>query len=761
METKRILYAGIALLFMLQSLAIISPAFAGTTGIISGTVTDAATGEKLAGVNIEVQGTNLTTVTDENGYFVITNVPPGDYKVTANLIGYAEAMRQKVSVLMDVTTSADFALEQAVEEDDVTIVEDTAPLVIKPDVVPTMYIVSAEQEREIRGQPNMLYQTPALVQTQPGVVADEGGYPHIRGGRENQVGYMLDGIPITQPLTNGFGTNIVTVGLDKMEMYTGGYRPEYGNAISGVFNQIVKTGRTSPGLSIETLGGSQEFRGIYPELGGTIGKDTDYYVGAYLWHSQVKGQEYDEVDCADVIGKFNYLMGDKNKLTLLVAQGSAKFQFPYLHTETYGPDGIQTTGVERDHTHQSYALSALTLSHTFSPSAFVTIRPYYFLSRNKVDALSEDIGYWWDSQSASYGLQVDYTNQISDKHLLKAGVLRIATENRYWAKVPAYGTYEYTANTDTVQTGVYLQDQMRLGERWRADVGIRYDRMYYDKKVNDDTAEDQYSPRFGLAYNIDPKTNIRFSYGRMIQFVYTQAVERNYTDPMWDFYYGNADLKPERCTQYDLGWERQLTNDYTLQITPFYRKYKDLLQTTFLDPENPETSPIIFDNLGEGTSRGVEILLTKHPSKNVSGWLSYTYSIAKAHASNDRDFWTAGSTNYVDWDQRHTLCLVLNHTNKKWRYTLVGRYGSGLPYGENNSKRAPANTVFDLNIAREVHGGLLPEGELRLGISNLFNVGTALDYAPEYDPETLEEIGWKPTARVPSRFIGLSYVRRY
>jgi outer membrane receptor protein involved in Fe transport len=761
MEKRRTLQRIFALVLTLQLAGIISPAQAGTTGIISGTVIDAATGEKLSGVNIEIYGTNLKTTTDENGYFVITNVPPGDYKVTANLIGYSEAVRQKVSVLMDVTTTADFALEQSVEENEVTIVEEAAPLVIKPDVVPTMYIVTAQQEQEIRGQPNTLYQTPGLVVTQPGVVADEGGYPHIRGGRENQVGYMLDGIPITEPLTNGFGTNIVTVGLDKMEMYTGGYRPEYGNAISGIFNQVVKTGRTSPGLSIETLGGSQAFKGIYPQLGGVFGKDADYYVGAYFWHSELKGQEYNEVDCADLIGKFNYPLSSKSKLTLLLAQGSAKYQFPYTHTETYGPEGLQPVDEERDHTHQSYLLSALTFSHNFSSSSFITIRPYYFLSRNKVDALSEDIGYWWDSQSASYGLQIDYTNQVSEKHLLKVGLLRIASENRYWAKVPSYGTYEYTANTDTIQTGVYIQDQMRLGERWRADVGIRYDRMHYDKKVNDDTSEDQYSPRFGLAYSIDPKTNLRFSYGRMIQFVYAQAVERNYTDPMWNFYYGNADLKPERCTQYDLGWERQVSSDYTLQITPFYRKYKDLLQTTFLDPTNPETSPIIFDNLGEGTSKGIEILLTRHPNKNLSGWLSYTYSIAKAHASNDREFWTAGTTSYVDWDQRHTIALVLNHTNRKWRYTLVGRYGSGLPYGENNSMRAPANTVFDLNIARDVSGGLLSQGELRISISNLFNVGTVLDYAPEYDPETQEQIGWKPSSKISPRFISVSYVKRY
>ena len=63
------LFACIALI-ILGAAAVV---YSGTTGIISGTVTDSATGEKLAGVNVIVEGTNLTTVTDQNGYYVITN----------------------------------------------------------------------------------------------------------------------------------------------------------------------------------------------------------------------------------------------------------------------------------------------------------------------------------------------------------------------------------------------------------------------------------------------------------------------------------------------------------------------------------------------------------------------------------------------------------------------------------------------------------------------------------------------------------------
>jgi len=753
-------------LALLMTAGIITPVRGGTTGIISGTITDSETGQKLAGVNVIVEGTDLTTVTDENGYYVITNVPPGDYAVTASLIGYSDVRMEKVSVLMDVVASVGFEMATAVAEEEEVIVTEAKPM-IQRDVVPTMYVMDHTQEPMVRNQPNLLYQTPGIVATQPGVVADEGGYPHIRGGRANQVGYLLDGILITEPVTNGFGTNIVTVGMDKMEIFTGGYRPEYGNAISGVFNQLVKTGRTAPGASLEFLGGSESLRGNYSQLGGVTEKGLDYYVGAFLWHSGLEGLQFNEVDCSDTIGKFNYPAGRKDKLTLLVGNGSAKYQFPSVHTQTYGPDGLQAISPERDHNHQSHVFTALTWNHTISPSSFFTLRPYYFRSRNKVDAISDDIGFWWETESGTTGLQFDYTNQISAQHLLKAGAVRMAGDNKYWVTVPIYATlygadYEYTADTDTVQTGLYVQDQMRLSPRWGAEAGLRYDRMHYDKVANPDTSESQLSPRLGLSYAVDPRTNLRCSYGKMIQFVYTQAVERNYTDPMWSFYYPNADLKPETCTQYDLGWERQVSDDYSLQVTPFYRKFKDLLQTTYLDPSNPETSLVIFDNLGGGTSKGIELLVKKRASNNWSGWLSYTYSSAKAESSSDREFITPGVSHYVDWDQRHTAVVVLNYMKNGWTHSLMAEYGSGLPYNLDdgdpdtpaetpNSRRVASHVVVNLNVAREVKGGWLPQGEMRLSIANLFNTGAALDRGPD----------GQPTARMPGRFVSLGYTRHF
>jgi len=296
---------------------------------------------------------------------------------------------------------------------------------------------------------------------------------------------------------------------------------------------------------------------------------------------------------------------------------------------------------------------------------------------------------------------------------------------------------------------------MRLSPKWGAEIGLRYDRMKYDKEVNDDTAESQMSPRLGLSYALDNRTNLRFSYGKMIQFVYTQAVERNYTESFWSDFYGlaNADLRPERTTQYDVGWERQVNDDYSMQVTPFYRKFTDMLQVT--TPINPGAPPYVYENLGVGTSSGVELLFKKRASNNWSGWLAYTYQSARAEASNDRQEVVPGVHQYVDWDQRHTAVLVLNYTRNDWNYSLMGQYGSGLPYnlaGEDpNSRRNPASTSVNFSVCREVKGGWLPQGQMTLSVANVLNSHAVLD-RDEAD---------EPTARIAPRFVSMSYTRRF
>lgn len=788
MNTKRSVQLALSIIFALPILlCCVIPAQAGTTGVVSGAVTDSATGQKLVGVNVIIEDTNLTTITDKNGEYIITNVAPGTYKVTASLVGYADAVSEKVSVVMDVTAKLDFSMVQSVaEEETSTVVKAVRPVSVQAAPTPTMYIVDSNTEQMVKSQPSMLYQAPGIISTQPGVVEEPGGTPHIRGGRQDEIGWTIDGIPVFDPISNGFGTNLVTIGMNKMEIYTGGYRPEYGNAISGVLNEVIKTGKTAPGFTLQMLGGGQGFDGLYPEIGGTLAKGGDYYVGSYLWQSDLKDSQANRVISEDTVGKFNIPLNKNDGLTFLAVQGSEKYLMPSSHTQTYANGSLETVPSTTDQEHQGYLLSALTYSHNIGSKSFFTVKPYYFRTSMKMDTLGVNDGYgqFTDSKSETLGFQSDYTNHTSSKHLLKAGFIQMNSKNRYSAIVPYLkdyynpvtdpetgdflynlGDYAYTANADSAQTGVYVQDQFAATRALSIDMGLRYDRILYKKVAHDNTSDSQVSPRLGLSYTATAKDKFKTSWGRMIQFPYTQIVERQYTDPNWGNVRGfdNSNISSEKSTQMDIGWERSLGEDYSLQLTPFYRKYDNLIQTKLVNAADPY-GPSIFENLGEGTSRGLELLLSKKMSRDWSGWLSYTYMKAKAQSSSDRESVTPGSEYYVNWDQRHTISLVLSYVRNSWTYALKGEYGSGFPYGANNSLRIPSHTVFDLNISKAIKGGLLPEGQMNLTIANIFNVHNVLsgqmvtDYDAEYAP-----IGehFEPTAFVLPRFISLSYARHY
>lgn len=60
----------------------------GTTGKITGKITDSKTGEGLIGVNVLIAGTTLGASSDIDGYYVILNIPPGKYNLLFSSLGY-------------------------------------------------------------------------------------------------------------------------------------------------------------------------------------------------------------------------------------------------------------------------------------------------------------------------------------------------------------------------------------------------------------------------------------------------------------------------------------------------------------------------------------------------------------------------------------------------------------------------------------------------------------------------------------------------
>ena len=206
--------------------------YAGTTGKIAGTVTDARTGEKLLAANVVVEGLATGASTSTDGDYVILNIPPGTYRVKASMVGYTAVTQVNVRVEIDQTTVLDFKISQeAVEAEEVLVVARRP--VVQRDVA------ASRANIEIADVVKLPVSTVvAAVGLQAGV---QGGLT-IRGGAATETAFMVDGTVYRDERTNNPYTGVSLLSVEAVQVQTGGFSAEYGNIRSGVVNVVTKEG---------------------------------------------------------------------------------------------------------------------------------------------------------------------------------------------------------------------------------------------------------------------------------------------------------------------------------------------------------------------------------------------------------------------------------------------------------------------------------------------------------------------------------------
>lgn len=216
---------------LLLFLFIGATAWAQTTGKITGRVTDAIKGEPLYGANVILEGTSLGAVSDFNGDFYIINVSPGKYTMLVRMVGY-ESARVEAQVSTNRTFDVPIRLRETVIQGQEVVVT-ASKISIKKDQTSSIKNVSSDQISIMPVQ-----EVSQVIELQAGVV---GG--HFRGGRSNEVSYLIDGMQVDETLY-GEGR---TIELEKevvqdLEVITGTFNAEYGKAMSGIVNMVTKDG---------------------------------------------------------------------------------------------------------------------------------------------------------------------------------------------------------------------------------------------------------------------------------------------------------------------------------------------------------------------------------------------------------------------------------------------------------------------------------------------------------------------------------------
>ncbi len=556
--------------------AMLAPAIshAATTGTVTGVVTAArpgannqpavdaqgnlAPGAPQRGANVRLVpiggGAARSTVTGPDGRYTFTGVQPGSYNVVVSLVTFEDATN-RVEVSQDLISTTNFVLTQRAVEVEAEIEIET----VRPNQTTTTTEISARTEQLTKANAYNLYQFPGLIFGTPGVTPDPEGYTHIRGGDVDQVGFQVDGIDITDPQTNTFGTNLVTVGLKNANVYTGGANASYGGKTAGFINQVTQNGRDLRGGVFEYTGGpsyDNNYQGTNIQYGNIFGK-VDFY-GAFIgfrndFPENTSVQSLN--DSADGLFKVNYYADPNNTLTGYYSGGFEQYDYFQPRDEypdvkdapvKFEPDNYLATRTgeyQQDHNTQGNRITYLQWRRNFSPTSFATFRNYRFYTF--VNFHLENTGTQFQRRtSTQLGNQLDYENQISPQYRLQLGLHHIRNSSGNFELLSGFGPATGVEWTDTqpasvdgdpafaqsgyahrisrakpTQTATYINNQFRLFDnRLTVDAGLRYARQRMDRVKFEDFTNSYTDPRLGITINPTRNTVYRGSLYRNTQF---------------------------------------------------------------------------------------------------------------------------------------------------------------------------------------------------------------------------------------------------
>ena len=216
-------------------------------GKVSGVVVDSATREPLPAASVRIEGTVLGAMANDMGEYFILNVPPGNYTVVVNVIGYVPVRVINTLVNADLTTTLNFELESTILESAEAVEVVATRDLVEKSLTSTRTIVAAE---EIQSLP--------VVNIDEVVLTTAGSFAgRLRGGRRQDQQTTVDGSTVSAQHNNqGQSFEINPYMIQELEVKTGTFNAEYVNALAGITSVVTREGGSNYNGNLEyrTLG---------------------------------------------------------------------------------------------------------------------------------------------------------------------------------------------------------------------------------------------------------------------------------------------------------------------------------------------------------------------------------------------------------------------------------------------------------------------------------------------------------------------------
>ncbi len=274
-------------------------ALAGVTGNITGTVKDTS-GAPVAGVEVAAvapSGTHSAT-TDAGGHFIMLSLAPDTYTINLTKSGYQPVAFPGVTVFADQTQTVAYTLSRALKTI-ARVTSQSGTSLVKSGVGGDLYSVNSAQAAAaaaLGGGGNLNNAYGAMLSV-PGVQTSQGGIgwdfngAYVRGQNYYYTSFEYDGIPINRSFDNYNASTESNLGLQELQVYTGGGPASItSSGTSGFINQVIKTG-TFPGYGSANLGIATPtfYHQAQVEIGGSTPDRTfSYYVGLSGYNQDIR-----------------------------------------------------------------------------------------------------------------------------------------------------------------------------------------------------------------------------------------------------------------------------------------------------------------------------------------------------------------------------------------------------------------------------------------------------------------------------------------
>ena len=676
---------------------------------LSGTVTDAGSGEALFGATVYLPASGTGTMTNAYGYFAVMPAD-GAEVIMVSMLGYAtDTLR--VSQIMGTdggTKHIQVALEALGEE--LTTVEVTARAA-EGDITPNVGLVRLSM-RQIEEMPVLFGEKDAFkaLQLQAGVSNPREGFGglYVRGGSPDQNLVLLDGATVYNAFhLFGFLSVFNADALSSVDLYKGGFPARYGGRVASVIDVRMKEGNRKKWSGAGGVGLLTSRLTLEGPLNKS-GKASILLSGRRTYLDLLLGlvtspEEKNILHFGDFNAKVNLELSDKDRI----------YVSAYTGRDNFGSEFISAGRETRDAFNWGNRTLTARYNRRIGQRAFLNLTAirsgFDFRVENEETIRDTTFALQYTSEINDLGLQADIDWFLNDRHTLRlgAGGIRHAFDLGTVAR-QATGEAALKGEEQTLAGAyhLYLEDEYTPNARLRVNGGLRLTRF---APTPGSKRYHSLEPRLNVSYAISPAVSLKGGINYSQQNLH-QLSNSGPGLPTSLWIPASERIAPQRGWQYAGGAVIQPVNSrWAFNTEIYYRNIRDLIGydngATFLlldafnDPAGIDRIDIL-DNVttGDGRAYGAE-LSAQYRGPKLDANLAYTLSRVDHRLRNVNEF-TYFPANQ---DRRHDLSV-----NGSWRFhrrltlSFAWAYGSGvpvtLPRGVINNPTLPGSNNANRNL---------------------------------------------------------------